>query len=152
MYKNIVLYLLLFFSLQNYACTCVGKSKIKNAIKKSDAIFSGIILKSNPLKIKIEGFPEDVITEKIEYFVLVKNVYKGNLIKNDTIRIVTGLGNGDCGVNFLVEREYIIYANYESKYCNYCESIEKFLYTDICTRTNFFDRTEDKKLKKKIKS
>ena len=89
--------------------------------------------------------------QKAEYTIQITRVYKGK-IKNSIIKLITGLGSGDCGFGFNVGNEYIIYCTYENKYYEQGEIVNKFLYTDICRRTRLSnDKEELKLLNKKCK-
>lgn len=51
---------------------------------------------------------------------------------NQTVEVVTGLGNGDCGFPFVVGERYLVYADEDGG----------LLYTNICYHTK---RTEMRK-------
>lgn len=144
-----IVLLIVFFLIVNagYACTCIGKRSIKQEIKNTDVILVGNILSKRVFSIKTDFVPEEFYIKKVEYLVKVKISLKGNIV-NDTIRIITGVGNGDCGVEFSLNHDYIIYGNYNNKYSEDGATVEKFISTDICSRTKIFDECELKKIKR----
>lgn len=89
--------------------------------------------------------------QRAEYKLQISTVFNGK-IKQDTVTIVTGLGGGDCGFNFEIGTEYIVYSSFENKYYPQGNTVSKFLYTDICRRTRLAtDTAEIKALSKKCK-
>ena len=148
--KNI--FVILFFCSPSIflACSCIGKSNIKIEIAKSNIILSGKILSKRIFSIKIEDVVEEFYPKKIEYAVLVTKIYKGSLLK-DTLRIMTGLGNGDCGYNFLLNRTYIIYGVYAEKHFEGGQKVSQFVETDICSRTRLYEFLEQKKILKYLR-
>ena len=131
--KNIAIQLLiLLFTVSGFACRCKEKSWRK-AAQEADLIVSGKVISENPM-IDSPGHAS------VKYVILVSDVIKGK-IKTDTIKITTGIGGGDCGYNFKVGKNYIIYSYY-NKY------VAGEIYTDDCTRTSEFDEIELKKIKR----
>lgn len=141
-YVMIIFCLLLFT--KSYSCGCISKSTLKSEIKRSDVIFEGIILEKKIIKEKAEDLPPDLEALPLysEYTILIKKTFKGATV-NDTIKINTGLGKGDCGYRFIIGKTYMIYAEYTTGYVK-----EKYLYTDVCMRTALYNEKEEKKLKK----
>jgi hypothetical protein len=144
--------IILFFCFPSIAlpCSCIGKSKLKIEIERSNIIFSGKILSKRIFSIKIEYVPEEFSPKKVEYTVLVTKKYKGKIL-SDSLRIVTGIGNGDCGYNFLIDHTYIIYGVYSEKYFEGGEKVNQFIETDICSRTRLYEGLEEKKIIKYLK-
>lgn len=143
MWKNALLTFFCLFSTFSFACTCIGKSKIKHAIKASDAVFVGNVLSAEKAKIKLDS---SSTVEMMEYKILVTERIKGKAI-TDTMKIYTGFGNGDCGFNFKIGEKYIIYSIY-TEYTLWGKV--DFLSTDICTRTNFYSEEELRKIKRLV--
>lgn len=134
LYLKSIVIALVFVNLfiQANACNCVGEISVLEEIKRSDVVFMGEVISQMEFGIResltnIE-FKNKRVTLKVYYS------YKGHL-KSDTVSIITGMGSGDCGYIFKTGHIYIIYANYETKYFNFCEKIDRFLYTDSCKRT-----------------
>ncbi|MCC9019919.1 hypothetical protein [Flavobacterium lipolyticum] len=143
--KNTMIFLFFYCPSIVLACSCIGKSMINSEIKKTDVLFLGKVLSKKIFSMKIEYLPEEFYPKKIEYKVLVTKKYKGNII-TDTLKIVTGIGSGDCGFNFLIDHSYIIYGMYSEKRLESREKVNEFIETDICTRTRLYECLEEKKI------
>lgn len=128
--KKFIFFASLFFILHSndvMACSCVlpksnSLSKlVKEAYKKSNVVFTGEVI--------------EVKTKPNTYFVEVKfkvfDSWKIGL--PEEITIITGQGGGDCGYNFELNRQYLVYA-YENS---------KVLQTNICSRTNVLNSNKD---------
>ncbi|MFP9112920.1 hypothetical protein ACLI1A_03190 [Flavobacterium sp. RHBU_3] len=144
--KYFVVIALLFFNLGN-ACSCIGKSKIKPEIKASSLIVSGVIIGSKMM----QDHSNNYTSSFMEYSVLVQKVFKGS-ISNDTIKIYTGVGKGDCGYRFVIGQKYIIYANIPTEYKYSPLTDTEYFYTDICMRTMSYTVDEEKKIKRYTKT
>ncbi len=120
-------------------CTCVSlsKSTVKSEFKKSDVIFVGKVLSKENIEIKDVQFP-NIKTEYIEYSFEIVTLFKGTS-KRDTIKIVTGTGNDDCGFQFVVGNEYIVYSYLYRNNLMESLNISPFFFTEICTRTKSSD-------------
>ena len=112
---------LLVFSESSYACSCELlpskdsiKKQVKEAKKKSQAVFTGRVLEINE--------PSD--TNFLLVKIRVESNWKGE--ERAEIVIVTGKGDGDCGFPFKVGESYLIYA-YQIR--------NGHLSTNICQRT-----------------
>lgn len=123
-----VVALLLVFSKSSYACSCELpsskdsiKKQVKEAKKKSQAVFAGEVL--------------EIIEPSDKNFLLVKVRVESNWKGADAIEIVivTGKGNGDCGYPFAVDKKYLIYA-YQTN--------NSHLSTNICQRTALLSDAE----------
>lgn len=124
-----------------YPCDCMGKPEIKSEIRNSNVILSGVVLKQNI----IEEFPDKSGKIYVENLVLVETIFKGKII-NDTLKIYSGLGKGDCGYWFTIGKKYIIYAQYSDEFTQLTKT--KSLYTNICMRTDNYNEEEVRKLKR----
>jgi hypothetical protein len=161
MIKLIILFALTIFSTNSYSCTCFPIS-VKESIKKSNAIFIGKVLKVDTIKV----IPQNFISAKIStsdsgfytvgHLVLlkVKKIFKGKSF-SDTVYIMTGQGGGDCGYNFEINKNYIIYAKKEDYYLvdsedkvtsKYITHKQTYLTTNDCDRTTENIRKEEKLL------
>lgn len=134
----------LFFTGFSFACSCIGKSKMKREINHVNVLFTGKIISR---EIYNDTTYPNLPLSKAIYKVLVIEKLKGE-IKTDTLTIYTGLGHGDCGIQFQIGKSYIIYSNYEDEHFNSGTKVSKFLSTDICTRTIEFENKEFKRIKK----
>lgn len=148
------LYVLFLIIIQCYlclACTCIGKRSVKEEFSKADVVFVGKILSRNNFLVEDSSLPLGYKMYKVRYKVLNVTLFKGD-VKQDTIEIITGLGGGDCGVEFKIGSDYIIYSFFENKYFPQGKTVNKYLYTDICKRTRLStDFEEIKVLNKKCK-
>lgn len=119
---------LLVFSESSYACSCElplsknsVKKQVKEAKKKSQAVFTGEVLEITELSDK------NFLLVKIR----VESNWKG--AEGNEIVIVTGKGDGDCGYSFTVGQKYLIYAYQTSN---------SQLSTNICQRTALLSDAE----------
>ncbi len=143
---------------QVFACSCFGTTSTKEAIKESDAVLVGqIINKENVVVTDISAmrtFPKDTLGEYslfyeshiVKYDLLITEVYKGK-IKQDTIKIFTGNGGGDCGFQFKVGMKYIIYGMKKSYLANKRSGFNypsgnSNLWTNSCMRTTLVHQKE----------
>ena len=141
--KTIIIVLLYtFYSVSVYCCSCIGESKLKSAIKSSDYIFIGSVIDINH-KAVVDTFIVDELDSLYfldtmyvnEITFRIVTLYKGKK-RSEEIKIITGLGSGDCGFEFDNGKEYIVYSYYQYKPDAYDEKTRyRFLYTDICSRT-----------------
>jgi hypothetical protein len=129
------------------ACSCVGTNTIKQELRKSNVVFVGRVLSHRTFIVVDSALPKGFTMKMAEYRILKSRIYKGE-IKTDTISIITGIGGGDCGLEFIVGEEYIVYAKYLEQYFDSGNKIDKFLYTNICTRTTKTNNKELRKIRK----
>lgn len=150
------IFLIIFFvafSSVAYCCSCIGEATVKQELKRSDVVFTGKVISK---KIIDTRSPTDTLMQGLkmymaEYTLQVSTIFKGK-IKQDTITIITGVGGGDCGFNFEIGTEDIVYSSFENKYYPHGNTVSKFLYTNICKRTRLAtDTAEIKALSKKCK-
>lgn len=130
------------------ACTCIGIISVIKEVEASDIIVCGKVISENIFTVK--EWRNKKKLEQIEYKISISKIFKGSN-STDTLRIVTGTGSGDCGVKFLVGKKYIIYAQYRNKYFEQGEPVKQFYYTDICTRTQLFNKNEAKEISRCVK-
>ena len=83
------------------------------------------------------------------YTVDVVETFKGK-VKRNKIKIYTGHGHGDCGYNFQIGKEYIIYAecdyniNYNNIPKHYKKRLRKKIFrTNICRRTTLLENAKE---------
>jgi hypothetical protein len=114
-----------------HACTCIRESNVKSAFKSTDLVFTGKVISVQEIiewsdtsyaylfykkdsildnydKYKLRFFGDN---KKLVYTIEITKNYKGK-IKTSTIDIRTGFGHGggDCGFNFDIGKEYLVYA------------------------------------------
>lgn len=119
---------LLAFPKSSYACSCElplakdsVKKQVKQAKKKSQAVFTGEVLEIT------EPSDKNFLLVKIR----VESNWKG--AEGNEIVIVTGKGDGDCGYSFTIGQKYLIYAYQTSN---------SQLSTNICQRTALLSEAE----------
>jgi hypothetical protein len=139
------------------ACSCIGETTVKDAVKSADAVVFGQIISSETIKTYDtldlgENVPKNsnlYMMVEVRFKVLVLKKHKGKF-KADTLTIVTGVGGGDCGYMFEVGKKYVIYA-YDTR-DNGLHKPKKLpahtFFTDICTRTTFDTEKENIEIKK----
>ncbi|MBP2241515.1 hypothetical protein J2Z40_002078 [Cytobacillus eiseniae] len=103
------------------ACSCAELPSVEEELERSKAVFSGKVV-----SVREKGYgkghaPKSVLFE-------VSNTWKG--VQQSQIIITTGLGGGDCGIDFKVGEEYLVYANESTMYG------KSSLVSIICDRTN----------------
>ena len=99
-----------------YPCSCQELPSPEEAYEISNVVCSGQV--TNIVEDWNNGFKEISID--------VYNVWKGSI--DNQIIIFTGLD--DCGYNFQINEEYLIYGYYSQL---------NYIWTDICTRTNLLE-------------
>ncbi|WP_010095530.1 hypothetical protein [Ornithinibacillus scapharcae] len=103
------------------ACSCAELGPAQMEMERSTAMFKGEVL-----DIKDANHTRKVLIK-------VEEAWKG--VEESQVIVVTGLGGGDCGFEFQVGREYLVYA-----------SGEQSLSTNMCDRTSWVqskDASED---------
>jgi len=134
-----------------FSCNCRERD-FNEEIKNSNLIFVGKVINLSIIKIdpknKLE-FNVPLYYKKVEF--LIEKIYKGKR-KCETIIIYTGLGNGDCGFNFIINTSYIVYCDKKNKdfNSNVFDKVRNFYYTSICNRTCLFNSSEEKLLNEKF--
>ena len=103
------------------ACSCAELPSVEEELERSQAVFSGRVVDVRE-KRSLNGY-----TSKSVLFE-VTNTWKG--VEQSQIIINTGQGGGDCGFDFKVGQEYLVYANESTMYG------AKSLVSTICDRTN----------------
>src|SRR5690349_1542452 len=105
--KQITMRIILIFFLSalfhpfSNACNCVGERSVKKEFKKSDIVFVGKIISKDTFSIK--DIATSIVLPRVKYQVEIQSIYKGKVSKN-ILFIITGVGGGDCGYEFSVER------------------------------------------------
>lgn len=157
--NNKILLILIIFSIlvssKIDACTCIGENSVEEAFNQMDVVFLGKVISEREFTVKDKNNPNRIEykmeTPMKEYSFLIEECFKGKVETQDTIKIITGVGGGDCGFRFSVDNSYIVYSNYKDKYFAKGRRVESFLYTDICTRTTSNVLDELNGIKKHLK-
>ncbi len=120
------------FSQNSYGCLCAisdavekDPQNVEQSVRKfylnsfKGAVFTGKVLNVEQVKVKID---EDNTISKRKVTIQVEKYWLG--VKEATMTIYTGIGGGDCGVNFQVGARYFFYPQYfqgglEAFICDY---------------------------------
>lgn len=116
----------LFFALillsgeEAYACDCqFGGGAVCQDYWKASAVFVGTVIESKTVKIKRGEYEQQ---QRLVRFSL-DEPFRG--VEGAQVEVMTGMGDGDCGIAFKQTQQYLVYAS----------SFEGKLYTGICMRT-----------------
>ena len=158
-----------------YACTCIGKDKqtTENELNFVDIAIKGkVIAVTNfdyydTLAYSLAGLKFDIkqsgyLIRKYKTFtIIVDKKYKATKNLADTIQIVTGYGGGDCGYEFELGKDYIVYGEtWKEKTISVRHRkrkdkrkivetvITNKFYTDICRLTQDANKKELENLKR----
>lgn len=131
--RLLLLLLILSGAISVHACSCIGRASVDQAYASTQLIFSGKVLADSVVKIDSKEMPGASYSQK-HYRFSVTNTYKGRSMS--TVAIETGMGGGDCGFRFELNKEYIVYASLKN------DSLRIYS-TTICTRTAAFSIDED---------
>jgi hypothetical protein len=113
----LVLLILLSIPVPSFACSCAESLSVENEYTRSVAVFRGEVI-----GVKEVDHSKRVMIEVLEN-------WKG--ANQSQIIIQTGLGDGDCGIDFEMGKEYLVYANKQSVY----DDSGNYFSTGICDRT-----------------
>ena len=122
---------LLSFSDAAFACECVKTPTPCVAYERAEAVFIGTPteVSRNESKDKIGNSGR---ASRIFRF-SVDQAFRG--VNDSQVSVITGQGAGDCGYDFKIGEQYLVYASRDS---------QKMLYTSICSRTKHIrDANED---------
>lgn len=103
------------------ACSCAELPSAEEEFERSQAVFRGKVMDVREKRSLNGELAKSVLFE-------VESIWKG--IKQSQVIIITGLGGGDCGFNFIEGQTYLVYASESTMYG------EKSLVTTVCNRTN----------------
>ncbi|MDQ3714277.1 MAG: hypothetical protein M3388_18960, partial [Acidobacteriota bacterium] len=102
------------------ACSCISSGPPCQSYWNTPIVFSGRVVEITTPKSAEELYPK--FPEKTIRFA-VNQAFRG--ISGTTVEVVTGMGGGDCGYDFELNENYLVYAdNYKGK-----------IYAGICSRT-----------------
>ena len=158
-----------------FACTCIGKDKqtTENELSFVDLAVKGKIIAVTNFDyydttayslagLKFDQKQSGYLIRKYKLYTLVVDTkFKTTKITGDTIQIVTGYGSGDCGYEFEIGKDYIIYGEaWKEKSITIRQkkrkakrklteiTIANKFYTDICRLTQDSNEKELTNLKR----
>lgn len=130
-----------------FACSCIGQEDVEQAYRKADVVVLGTVIGVETLEVSygLTIVPHFAMYVN-RYTVRVEHLFKGRSVSG-TVVVVTGLGGGDCGFLFEMDKRYVIYGddNGSNKTRMYADKPLKgrgIYRTNICTRTRAYDDAE----------
>lgn len=105
-----------------FACSCAQPGPPDEALNDATAVFAGRVVSVVEAPRGGQGLP---ISRQVR--LEVSQLWKGP--DATLIEVVTGQGDGDCGIGFQAGSEYLVYAR----------TADGFLYTGLCSRTARLD-------------
>ncbi|QED46928.1 hypothetical protein [Cytobacillus dafuensis] len=128
LFISIGLFLSTTFPTDVNACSCAERPSVESEFQRSQAVFSGKVVDVME-KRSIKGFmSKSVLFE-------VSETWKG--VKQSQVIIATGQGGGDCGIDFKVGNDYLVYAHESDMYG------AKSLISIICDRTSELSTSQE---------
>jgi hypothetical protein len=131
-------------------CDCV-LNDVRGSAKKADAVFVGKVISINKIEITdtrtFTHFP--VFVKRVE--VAVERSFKGR-IRTDVVVVYTAYEGTECGMEFILNERYVIYASRDPEFAVQKVGAVQPLYgpgiywTNSCTRTRAYDEAEVKAL------
>jgi hypothetical protein len=171
MEKYLIILITIFMFNKTYGCSCLEELTLKEEIENSDFIATGKVIsferfnKNYKLEYihNMDGslrIPKEFSRQSLsKYKILISHIFKGD-INSDTLTIFTGVGGGDCGYFFEINKDYTIFGS-RNNYFDLANSnsyqIEgaDIVWTNDCTFTSQtdFDITNalNERFKNKIK-
>ncbi len=144
------LFLLLFFSLPVFACTCAGfkeseKKNVERYFNKAETIFVGNLVSKEFLNKSRKTSSADPVKYTFEIIELIKG---DTLITN--ISIITAASGASCGYNFEEGFTYLVHANkseqFSKKYPFFFNTVE-VLTTGACFNNSLKKNVPKRRLK-----
>ncbi len=137
----VVILVLLLIGSNSFACSCTGKSSVKEAVRNSDIVFGGKVLFVKRVDyLRWQGIP--MVGKLVT--LLVQEQAKG-ILHSDTVVIATGSGGADCGVQFQEGYSYLVYAKSYSFSNRINNDSVRWFYAGLCSRTGIYKKAELKK-------
>lgn len=153
--KTIFTTLLIILSLNGiYACSCI-KVNIKKEFKRSDLIFTGqlvdIIERTATDTIPLKSGNHYVREYKWKDFKFkVSEIIEGKN-KTEFITIASTAGGVDCGINFNLNTNYLVYSSEIDYYLNSLgegTKLKPYYTSSICTRTKTIKENRKREIRK----
>lgn len=163
---QLIIALLYLINIKAFACSCY-EITVKQAINSAQIAIKGeVISKVLTHDLSDLSIIKSSDTTNINYLmtqrllmavvkIKVNKRYKGKTI-SDTVRVITPNNGASCGFNFVIGKEYIVYAtSYDSTFRS-----SKFerkskdsntYWTNLCSRTMLSDQSEEDQIKKILK-
>ena len=123
------------------ACSCDETNSVKEELAISDAVFVGKIFSST--QVQIGNYLKN------EFKIEILNLKKGHFSK-DTISVYTGISSRDCGVEFEIGEDYIIYGVNSFGDIEFGKG-ENSIWTYSCLRTKRYNKSEIDEITNELK-
>jgi hypothetical protein len=114
------------------ACSCLRIGPACEAAWQVDTVFVGKVDRIEPFTIFGVPLAWPFPTQRSVTFA-VKESFRGP--RDKMIVVKTGMGGGDCGIDFQRGRDYLVYA--------YRDKVTRTLYTGVCTRTTYAENASN---------
>lgn len=98
----------LLINTEAYSCRCGGRVSPEVMIERTDIVFVGTVIKGEVGE-RLSPLDKNDILSYRRFVFEVSEVYRGYI--GNEVAVDTGHGGGDCGYNFLVGGEYLVYAH-----------------------------------------
>jgi 5-hydroxyisourate hydrolase-like protein (transthyretin family) len=116
----LIIFLLFVFAGEGNACTCAGTRMPCEAYWNASAVFLGTVSYSTTTTSKQGDF--DLARRVFRFY--VDKAFRG--VEGKEVEVLTGYGGGDCGYEFQLGGQYLVYAH---------RNEANILSTGICSRT-----------------
>ncbi|QNK78306.1 hypothetical protein H7F37_04255 [Winogradskyella sp. PAMC22761] len=153
MKNSILIIIMLFtaFTTKVYACDCKGEKSVKEEFKLSKSVVSGRVISREEVVVTKETIEKSTKDSRngrliVKYTFLISEKYKGEFSSN-TITIYTGIGERDCGVQFEIGENYIVYGIDGIYNDRIFTDKESSLWTINCLRTRKYEKKEIEQIK-----
>lgn len=142
--KKIISLFVLIFSIftfyspsETFACSCMIPESPEKELERADYVFIGTVEKISEVTIMDEVIDEIFTSSnstRIQNEVYFKNITNIKGVETDTITISTPSNSAACGINFIENKEFLVYA-----YENDQQEINAWL----CGRTNLTEYAQE---------
>ena len=109
--RNILIVIAAILSSKSFACSCL-QFDLADRFNDSDSVF---IAKLSAAKVVTPSDPKE--WPYVEGAFIVTDIFKGN--PAEKVKLKTGTGGGDCGIQMSVTRKYIIFKG-SNEYIGIC--------------------------------
>lgn len=147
----IIIILFIAFTTKVYACDCKGKKSVKEEFKLSKSVISGRVISREEVVVTDTTIEKSTKNSRngrliVKYTFLISEKYKGEFSSN-TITIYTGIGESDCGFQFELGGNYIVYGIDGIYNDRIFTDKESSLWTINCLRTRKYEKKEIEQIK-----
>ena len=139
------------FTTKVYACDCKEEKSVKEEFKLSKSVISGRVISREEVVVTDKTIEKSTENSRngrliVKYTFLISEKYKGEF-SSDTISVYTGIGERDCGVQFEIGENYIVYGIDGIYNDRIFTNKENSLWTINCLRTRKYEKKEIEQIK-----